>query len=85
MKFTIGIAVAALIASFARAAGPVTTDPLTKLPSPSAGDPIRLGSDVMQRWQSATLTEIQDTASRLVDTAALFQAMGTPPAPNAGP
>jgi outer membrane protein TolC len=32
-----------------------------------------------QRWQSATLTEIQDTASRLVDTAALFQAMGTAP------
>jgi outer membrane protein TolC len=36
-----------------------------------------------QRWQSATLSEIQDTASRLVDTAALFQAMGTPPT-NAG-
>jgi NodT family efflux transporter outer membrane factor (OMF) lipoprotein len=36
-----------------------------------------------QRWQNATLSEIQDTASRLVDTAALFQAMGTPPA-NAG-
>ena len=33
-----------------------------------------------QRWQNATLAEIQDTASRLVDTAALFQAMGTPPA-----
>jgi NodT family efflux transporter outer membrane factor (OMF) lipoprotein len=32
-----------------------------------------------QRWQSATLTEIQGTASRLVDTAALFQAMGTAP------
>jgi NodT family efflux transporter outer membrane factor (OMF) lipoprotein len=32
-----------------------------------------------QRWQNATLTEIQDTASRLVDTAALFQAMGTAP------
>jgi NodT family efflux transporter outer membrane factor (OMF) lipoprotein len=33
-----------------------------------------------QRWQNATLSEIQDTATRLVDTAALFQAMGTPPA-----
>ena len=32
-----------------------------------------------QRWQSATLSEIQDTASRLIDTAALFQAMGTLP------
>jgi NodT family efflux transporter outer membrane factor (OMF) lipoprotein len=32
-----------------------------------------------QRWRSATLTEIQDTASRLIDTAALFQALGTPP------
>jgi NodT family efflux transporter outer membrane factor (OMF) lipoprotein len=32
-----------------------------------------------QRWQSATLSEIQDTATRLIDTAALFQAMGTPP------
>jgi outer membrane protein TolC len=32
-----------------------------------------------QRWQSATLSEIQYTASRLVDTAALFQAMGAPP------
>ena len=29
-----------------------------------------------QRWQSATLSEIQDTASRLIDTAALFQALG---------
>jgi NodT family efflux transporter outer membrane factor (OMF) lipoprotein len=39
-----------------------------------------------QRWRSATLTEIQDTASRLVDTAALFQAMGTPPeSPPASP
>jgi NodT family efflux transporter outer membrane factor (OMF) lipoprotein len=36
-----------------------------------------------QRWQSATLSEIQDTASRLIDTAALFQAMGT--APNKSP
>lgn len=32
-----------------------------------------------QRWQSAALSEIQDSASRLIDTAALFQAMGTPP------
>jgi NodT family efflux transporter outer membrane factor (OMF) lipoprotein len=32
-----------------------------------------------QRWQNATLSEIQDTASRLIDTAALFQAMGSPP------
>lgn len=30
-----------------------------------------------QRWRSATLSEIQDTATRLIDTAALFQAMGT--------
>jgi NodT family efflux transporter outer membrane factor (OMF) lipoprotein len=30
-----------------------------------------------QRWRSATLSEIQDTASRLIDTAALFQAMGS--------
>ena len=34
-----------------------------------------------QRWRSATLSEIQDTASRLIDTAALFQAMGTAPEP----
>jgi NodT family efflux transporter outer membrane factor (OMF) lipoprotein len=33
-----------------------------------------------QHWQSATLTEIQARAARLADTAALFQAMGTPPA-----
>jgi len=39
--------------------------------------PTSLASE--QRWQNATLTEIQDTASRLIDTAALFQAMGTPP------
>jgi NodT family efflux transporter outer membrane factor (OMF) lipoprotein len=32
-----------------------------------------------QRWRSATLSEIQDSATRLIDTAALFQAMGTPP------
>jgi len=32
-----------------------------------------------QRWQSATLSEIQDTASRLIDTAALFQSMGSAP------
>jgi len=38
--------------------------------------PTSLASE--QRWQNATLTEIQDTASRLIDTAALFQAMGTP-------
>jgi hypothetical protein len=36
-----------------------------------------------QRWQNATLSEIQDTASRLIDTAALFQAMGS--APQAAP
>jgi NodT family efflux transporter outer membrane factor (OMF) lipoprotein len=36
-----------------------------------------------QRWHTAALSEIQDSAARLVDTAALFQAMGTPPA-NAG-
>jgi outer membrane protein TolC len=29
-----------------------------------------------QRWQSAKLSEIQARATRLVDTAALFQAMG---------
>jgi NodT family efflux transporter outer membrane factor (OMF) lipoprotein len=39
--------------------------------------PTTLASE--QRWQSATLSEIQDTAGRLVDTAALFQAMGTAP------
>ena len=38
-----------------------------------------------QRWQNATLSEIQDSASRLVDTAALFQAMGTPPAGASSP
>lgn len=31
-----------------------------------------------QHWQNAKLTEIQARASRLTDTAALFQAMGTP-------
>ncbi|WP_233843771.1 efflux transporter outer membrane subunit [Dyella sp. 2HG41-7] len=31
-----------------------------------------------QHWQSAALTEIQARASRLTDTAALFQAMGVP-------
>lgn len=31
-----------------------------------------------QHWQNAKLTEIQARASRLADTAALFQAMGTP-------
>jgi NodT family efflux transporter outer membrane factor (OMF) lipoprotein len=44
--------------------------------------PMTLASE--QRWQNAALTEIQDTASRLIDTAALFQAMGTPP-PAASP
>jgi NodT family efflux transporter outer membrane factor (OMF) lipoprotein len=38
--------------------------------------PARIASE--QRWQSATLSEIQDTASRLIDTAALFQAVGAP-------
>jgi outer membrane protein TolC len=39
--------------------------------------PATLASE--QRWHSATLSEIQDTATRLIDTAALFQAMGTAP------
>ncbi|RUL73081.1 efflux transporter outer membrane subunit [Dyella choica] len=34
-----------------------------------------------QHWQSARLTEIQARAGRLADTAALFQAMGTPQSP----
>ncbi|MFK2874156.1 efflux transporter outer membrane subunit [Dyella lipolytica] len=33
-----------------------------------------------QHWQSARLTEIQAKAARMTDTAALFQAMGEPPA-----
>jgi outer membrane protein TolC len=33
--------------------------------------------EIELRWRSATLSEIQDTASRLIDTAALFQAMGS--------
>ena len=33
-----------------------------------------------QHWQSARLTEIQARAARLSDTAALYQAMGVPPA-----
>jgi NodT family efflux transporter outer membrane factor (OMF) lipoprotein len=41
--------------------------------------PMTLASE--QRWQAATLTEIQDTAARLIDTAALFQSMGTIPPP----
>jgi NodT family efflux transporter outer membrane factor (OMF) lipoprotein len=32
-----------------------------------------------QRWQSAKLSDVQATAAQLVDTAALFQAMGAPP------
>ena len=32
-----------------------------------------------QRWQSATLSELQDSAARLIDSAALYQAMGLPP------
>lgn len=32
-----------------------------------------------QRWQNARLTDIQAQAARLVDTAALYQAMGTAP------
>lgn len=39
--------------------------------------PLQLGSE--QRWQTARLAEIQATATRLIDTAALFQAMGEPP------
>ena len=39
--------------------------------------PARVASE--QRCQSASLGEIQNTAARLVDTAALFQAMGTAP------
>ncbi|MGC1546893.1 MAG: efflux transporter outer membrane subunit [Rhodanobacter sp.] len=34
-----------------------------------------------QRWQNARLSEIQAQAARLADTAALFQAMGTPRGP----
>jgi outer membrane protein TolC len=33
-----------------------------------------------QHLQSAKLAEIQARAARMTDTAALFQAMGTPPA-----
>jgi NodT family efflux transporter outer membrane factor (OMF) lipoprotein len=47
----------------------------------SVSYPMSVASE--QRWRAATLTEIQDTASRLIDTAALFQAMGNPP--NAAP
>jgi len=32
-----------------------------------------------QRWQNARLTDIQASAARLIDTAALYQAMGEPP------
>ena len=39
--------------------------------------PASLASE--QRWRSATLSELQDSAARLIDTAALFQAMGLPP------
>ena len=48
MKFTIGVAVMALIASFASAASLVTTDPLTKLPVPAPGDPIQIGDSPMK-------------------------------------
>lgn len=41
--------------------------------------PVKVTSE--QRWQSAKLAEIQARASRLADTAALFQAMGTPNPP----
>lgn len=34
-----------------------------------------------QHWQSARLAEVQTRAARLADTAALFQAMGTPQTP----
>jgi NodT family efflux transporter outer membrane factor (OMF) lipoprotein len=49
----------------------------------SVSYPMSLASE--QRWQTATLSEIQDTASRLIDTAALFQAMGTAPPPATRP
>lgn len=39
--------------------------------------PMTLGGE--QRWQNAKLSEIQARATRLTDTAALFQAMGIPP------
>ena len=41
--------------------------------------PAKVASE--ERWQSAKLAEIQARASRLADTAALFQAMGTPNPP----
>ncbi|HEY2623235.1 MAG TPA: efflux transporter outer membrane subunit [Dyella sp.] len=40
--------------------------------------PVTLASE--QRWRNATLSDVQATAVRLVDSAALFQAMGVPPA-----
>ena len=42
----------------------------------SVSYPLTLASE--QRWQNARVQAIQATAARLIDTAALYQAMGTP-------
>jgi NodT family efflux transporter outer membrane factor (OMF) lipoprotein len=44
----------------------------------AASYPLTLATE--QRWQNARVQEIQATALRLIDTAALFQAMGEPSA-----
>ncbi|WP_049621331.1 efflux transporter outer membrane subunit [Frateuria defendens] len=60
----------------AAAAGQSFADTGARYRLGAAAYPMTVASE--QRWQNARLTQIQATAARLVDTAALFQAMGSP-------
>lgn len=62
----------------ATAAGRSFTDVDTRYRLGAVAYPAAVLSE--QHWQSAKLAEIQARAARLADTAALFQAMGVPPA-----
>lgn len=64
------------------AAGQSFNDARSRYQLGSVAYPATLASE--QRWQNAKLSDVQATAARLVDTAALYQAMGTSPEASGG-
>ncbi len=64
------------------AAGQSFNDARSRYQLGAVAYPTTLASE--QRWQNAKLSDVQATASRLVDTAALYQAMGTSPETSGG-
>lgn len=64
------------------AAGQSFNDAKSRYQLGAVAYPTTLASE--QRWQNAKLSDVQATAARLVDTAALYQAMGTSPEASGG-